>query len=147
MGQADFLKLGDSNAICDDCGFKFKHSQLKMDWRGLMLCRRCWQPRHPQEFLRGVPDKPDQQDPRPDPTPTYLPSSFSVTTPSFPASGTSVQNDNVGPVSVEITGGTVSSVVIAGWPAQPVLGNYYVAPGDSITVNYTGSPSWAWSPV
>lgn len=72
MGQADYLKLGSHNAICDGCGFKFKAEDLRMDWRGLMLCaNRCWDPRHPQEFLRGVPDNPSVENARPDVSPTF----------------------------------------------------------------------------
>jgi len=50
------LILGDWNAICDRCGFKYKASQLRPEWTGLMVCSKCWEPRHPQDFLRGVPD-------------------------------------------------------------------------------------------
>ena len=59
MGRADYLKLGDHNAICDRCGFKFKASDLKLEWTGWRVCKSCWEPRHPQEFLKGHKD--DQQ--------------------------------------------------------------------------------------
>jgi hypothetical protein len=147
MGHADYLKLGDSNAICDTCGFKYKHSELKEDWRGLMLCDKCWEPRHPQEFLRGVPDNPMQEKPRPDPNPIFSGPNVTVSTPGFPGSGAAVKNTNTCPVNIVITGGTVTNVVIAGWPASPILGAYTVAPGDSITITYSGSPSWQWSSV
>jgi len=52
------LVIGDWNATCDECDFKFKASDLKKDWRNLYLCRDCYQPRHPQDFLRGHPDDP-----------------------------------------------------------------------------------------
>jgi len=146
VGRADFLKLGDSNAICDTCGFKYKHSDLRMDWRGLMLCDKCWEPRHPQEFLRGIPDNPKQENPRPDPNPVYVNLGYTVTTPSFPGSGVAVKNNNLSPVNVVITGGTITKVVVDNWPTTPILGGYSVAPGSSIIITYTGSPSWQWSP-
>ena len=38
MGRADYYKHGDANAICDRCGFKFKHSELTREWTGLLVC-------------------------------------------------------------------------------------------------------------
>lgn len=43
-------------AICDRCGFEFWFDQLRKEWTGLMVCSSCWDPRHPQEFVRGVRD-------------------------------------------------------------------------------------------
>ena len=57
MGKADRYKHGDYNAICDQCGFKFKASQLQMTWDGFFVCEKCWEPRHPQDFVRAKVDK------------------------------------------------------------------------------------------
>jgi hypothetical protein len=58
MGQADYLRRGDYNAICDRCGFKFKFSQLRKEWDGLYVCTAhgCWEPRQPQDYLKGIAD-------------------------------------------------------------------------------------------
>lgn len=56
MGQADFLELGDWNAACYECGRKFKASTLLRHWRGYYVCREHWEPRQPQDFVRGIPD-------------------------------------------------------------------------------------------
>jgi len=57
MGKADFLKRGDWNAICDRCGEKRKASDLKKTWDGYYVCpEKCWELRHPQDFLRGKKD-------------------------------------------------------------------------------------------
>ena len=58
MGRSDFWSSGDYNAICDRCGFKFKFSELKKEWDGLYVCTAngCWEPRQPQDFVRGVND-------------------------------------------------------------------------------------------
>lgn len=48
---------GDWLTICDECGRKFKASQLRQRWDGLMVCDRDWEPRQPQDFVRGVADK------------------------------------------------------------------------------------------
>jgi len=45
------------NAICDRCGFKFKNTDLLQDYQGLMVCKTCFEHRHPQELLRPVQDQ------------------------------------------------------------------------------------------
>lgn len=57
MGHADFYRHGDWNAACDRCGFKFKFSELRRTWDNLYVCRKDWEPRQPQDFVRGVPDR------------------------------------------------------------------------------------------
>ena len=58
-----YYKKGDWNVICDRCGGKFKRSETRKEWNGLITCLRgCWEPRHPQDFVRskrdqnGIPD-------------------------------------------------------------------------------------------
>ena len=55
MGKADYLALGDHNAVCYECGMKFKASELRKHWKGYYVCERHWEPRHPQDFVRAVP--------------------------------------------------------------------------------------------
>ena len=52
-----YFRMGDHNAICDGCGFKFKFSQLRKDWQNFYMCHKCWEPRHPQDFVRAVKDR------------------------------------------------------------------------------------------
>ena len=47
------LSLGDWNALCDVCGFKFKSCDLKKRWDGLYVCKEDWEPRHPSDFYKG----------------------------------------------------------------------------------------------
>jgi hypothetical protein len=54
----NYLKLGDWNAICDVCGFKFKASTMLKRWDGLMVCKQDYEVRHPQDFIRGIKDDP-----------------------------------------------------------------------------------------
>jgi len=56
MGRADYLALGDWNAICYECGRKFKASMLKKHWQGYWVCPEHWEPRQPQDFVRAIPD-------------------------------------------------------------------------------------------
>ena len=57
MGQADHYRHGDSNAICDACGFKYKFSQLRKRWDGLYVCSKDFEIRQPQDFVRGRVDR------------------------------------------------------------------------------------------
>ncbi len=47
-------KPGNWLAICDRCGMEFLSGQLKLTWDGLRVDAACWEPRHPQDFVRGV---------------------------------------------------------------------------------------------
>ena len=61
-GKRDYLKIGDYNAYCDVCGFKFKASELKDRWDGYKVCEKDYEPRHPQDFVRGVEPYPQPSD-------------------------------------------------------------------------------------
>lgn len=67
MGRADYYKLGDYNAVCYECGRKFKASTLKLHWQGYYVCPEHWEPRQPQDFVRAQPDlqTPPWTQPRP----------------------------------------------------------------------------------
>jgi len=58
MGQSDYLKLGDWNAQCFRCGAKRKASEMRKQWQGYWVCPEHWEARHPQDFVRGIPDIP-----------------------------------------------------------------------------------------
>ena len=71
MGHIGYYKDGDNNAICDRCGKPFKASQLKKTWDGLWVCLRDWEPRHPQDFVKGVLDDQSVRVSRPDAPATF----------------------------------------------------------------------------
>lgn len=58
--------------VCDRCGFEFLHRELRKEWTGLMVCRQCHDPRHPQDFVRGVKDKQSIPNPRPEPAEVFV---------------------------------------------------------------------------
>lgn len=43
-------------AICDVCGFAYRAKELRMSWDGLAVCEKDYEPRHPQDFVRGRED-------------------------------------------------------------------------------------------
>ncbi len=46
------LVLGDWNVICDVCGQKYKASETKKRWDGLIVCPQDFENRNEQDFLR-----------------------------------------------------------------------------------------------
>ena len=61
MSGADYLALGDWNAACAWCGRKRKASTMRqlppgVPGGGLRVCPDHWNPRQPQDFVRGIPD-------------------------------------------------------------------------------------------
>lgn len=58
--------------ICDRCGFERALSSLKEEWTGLKVCKDCWDPRHPQDFVRGVRDDQSVPNPRPEPNDVFI---------------------------------------------------------------------------
>lgn len=73
MGEADYLKLGDHNAQCFECGRKFKAGTLKRHWKGYWVCPEHWEMRQPQDFVRGTTDKQTPSWVQPQPAPVFVP--------------------------------------------------------------------------
>lgn len=49
-------KPGDWKFVCDLCGRDGLASQAKRNWKGQWVHPEHWEPRHPQDFVRGVPE-------------------------------------------------------------------------------------------
>lgn len=47
---------GGWNAVCDQCGFRYKANELRKRWDGMMVCSHCYEIRHPQDFLKIYPE-------------------------------------------------------------------------------------------
>lgn len=75
----NYLRLGDWNAICDVCGFKFKASQLRKRWDNLMVCKQDWEPRHPQDYIHGFEDNSAVPWARPEPEDYFIPFNYICT--------------------------------------------------------------------
>ncbi len=56
---------GDFYRICDRTGFKVRASHTQQQWDQLIVRKESWEPRQPQDFVRGVAD--DQVVPMPRP--------------------------------------------------------------------------------
>lgn len=57
-----YYEHGSHNVQCDRSGLKVKRSECRMQWDGLLVRKEDWEPRHPQDFVRG---KRDRQSPPP----------------------------------------------------------------------------------
>lgn len=65
MAGPAYLK-GDFWRICETCGFKKRASETRKRWDGLIVCMDDWEERHPQDFVKGVVDRQNVPDPRPE---------------------------------------------------------------------------------
>lgn len=39
---------------CQRCSLIFRTSDLRKEWTGLKVCNECWEPRHPQDFVKSI---------------------------------------------------------------------------------------------
>jgi ribosomal protein L40E len=54
--------------VCDRCGFDIRKAEAKKEWNGLWVCDKCYEARHPQDFVKGRAEKPAADPVRPPPT-------------------------------------------------------------------------------
>jgi hypothetical protein len=64
-------------ACCDRCGFEYLNTKLRLEWNGLRTCsgkgtNDCWEPRHPQDFVRGKKDRQAPPWVRPEPADVFI---------------------------------------------------------------------------
>ncbi len=66
-------RSGDHYVICDRTGFKIRASEVRREWTGSLVRSKSWEARHPQDFLRGKPDKMDVgETARPEPVLNFM---------------------------------------------------------------------------
>lgn len=61
---------GQPYAICDRCGLRVRHREMRKEWTGLLVCEPCWDPRPayldpPNIYPEGMPlanARPEQPD-------------------------------------------------------------------------------------
>lgn len=63
---------GDHYVICDVCGFKLRSTETRVRWDKLRVCEKDWEPRHPQDFVRGKKDRQRVPNPRPEAPDTFI---------------------------------------------------------------------------
>jgi len=64
---------GDNWEVCDRCGQAFRAHAMKTQWDGLRVCKRDYEPRHPQDAVRSKPNEGEGASTgKTDDEPTYL---------------------------------------------------------------------------
>ena len=58
-------RIGDHLVVCDRTGFTRYASQSMKEWNGLRVWKRAFEPRQPQDFVRGETDEQYVKDARP----------------------------------------------------------------------------------
>ena len=69
---------------------------------------------------------------------------LTVTGPGVPASGTPVTNTLGVRCTVTVYGGTVGIIFVNSVNTGLTSGSFDLAPGETIQINYSAAPSWAW---
>jgi hypothetical protein len=59
------ITVPSNDEICDRTGFKVPRGTLRPEWNGAMVRRQSWEPRHPQDFVKGRAECP-KGSPRPE---------------------------------------------------------------------------------
>lgn len=72
MRRRNQYRTGDNLVICDRCGFVLYASESKKTWDGFIVCPDDWEPRHPQDFLRGIKEDQSVEISRPRPVDIFV---------------------------------------------------------------------------
>lgn len=56
MGRENYYKPGSFYRIDDRTGFAVRAERTRKEWNGLVVWSRVWEPRQPQDFVKGVRD-------------------------------------------------------------------------------------------
>lgn len=57
MPKKSYWSSGQYNVECQECGFRYKSTQVTRRWDGIYVCEFCYEPRHPQELIRNIPEQ------------------------------------------------------------------------------------------
>lgn len=79
MSYTHYHYSSDNSAkgVCDRCGSVFNLRALRKEWTGLTVCdgpnsNHCWDPRQPQDYVRGVRDQQALRNPRPEAADVFI---------------------------------------------------------------------------
>jgi len=99
MGRKLHYKPGSFYRTDDRTGFPQRAERTRKEWNGLIVDERVWEPRQPQDLVKGVPDIQSVPDARP-----------------------LGQNVFVGPISVQTTAAAIIGQTVI--PVQTIFGFY-----------------------
>lgn len=77
MGRVLKFKMGSFYRVDDRTGFPQRAERTRQEWQGLIVDRSVWEPRQPQDLVKGRPD--NQTVPKPRPlAPNFFVGPFSI---------------------------------------------------------------------
>ena len=79
MSLKEIYSSGDWNTICDVCGRKYKNTDLRKRWDGLIVCSQDFEERQPQDFVRARADQIAVPWSRPEGQDTFVPINYTPT--------------------------------------------------------------------
>jgi hypothetical protein len=97
MGTELFYKPGSFYRVCERTGFATRAERTQREWQGLFVRREVFEPRQPQDFVRGVPDIQTVPYSRPRPADVFIQTELT--------SQITVYGDLPGRISFEVIGG------------------------------------------
>jgi hypothetical protein len=111
MSRQDGSRRGGFWRIDDRTGFRVRGDESIKEWTGAIVARGDYEPRHPQDFVRGKADRVAVPDPRSEPADTFQ----------APAGGPFmlVQRDSADRAALEIIDGDITIYGGRGDRAQP----------------------------
>jgi hypothetical protein len=72
MGRHLHFKMGSFYRQDDRTGFPQRAERTRMEWTGLIVDKKVWEPRQPQDLVKGVQDQQSVPDARPLPPPVFI---------------------------------------------------------------------------
>ena len=66
------LKKGDYKAVCDRTGFRVYASEMRMQWDGVFVRKKSWEPRQGQDIIKSKRDIQTVPIPRPRSDPVFI---------------------------------------------------------------------------
>jgi hypothetical protein len=62
--------------ICDRCGFRYRNTQTRKEWTGLIVCKGCFETKHPQLTVKPKKDMQAVRHARPEAEDVYLSTAY-----------------------------------------------------------------------
>jgi hypothetical protein len=66
------FRMGSFYRSDDRSGFTVRAGETREEWNGLIVDEKLWEPRQPQDFVKGIPDDQTVPNARPVPPPTFV---------------------------------------------------------------------------
>ena len=100
----NYFKSGSYNVICDVCGRKYKNTDVKKRWDGLLVCSKDYELRHIADFIKPPTERNNVKDPRPEQADIFVDVTYISTGDSICVPGTQYAIAGVGVAGCMIAG-------------------------------------------